>query len=257
MLKISKVKLGSTSQWILSNEKNSHEIKGEPYSNITKGAELSHYDSYKYLAPLSETNKVIGIAANYGEKDQRDGPGIFLKQPGTYVAHGGNIVFPKTCKSIVHEAELGVVIGKTAKNINEQDALEYVLGYTCVNDVSAKEMVESDIGKGLSMRVKHYDTFCPIGPHIETSIGNPNDLIIECWVNGKISASGNTSEMIFPVEKLLRWVSDVMTLNPGDVIATGCPGASEIWPGDRVEVKIQHIGSLENSVVSETNPSAT
>ena len=118
-------------------------------------------------------------------------------------------------------------------------------------------MVESDIGKGLSMRVKHYDTFCPIGPHIETSIGNPNDLIIECWVNGKISASGNTSEMIFPVEKLLRWVSDVMTLNPGDVIATGCPGASEIWPGDRVEVKIQHIGSLENAVVSETNPSAT
>ncbi len=252
-MQISQLKLGNVSKWIVSDGEGTREIQGEPYSSITTGSKISSHDIHDHMPPLAETNKVIGIAANYGPKDERDGPGIFLKQPGTYVGHKGNIVFPKTCKSIVHEAELGVVIGKTAKHINEEDALEYVLGYTCVNDVSAKEMAESDIGKGLSMRVKHFDTFCPMGPHIETSVENPNNLTIECLVNGKVSASGNTSEMIFPVEKLLCWVSDVMTLNPGDVIATGCPGASEIWPGDRVEVKIQSIGSLENTVVSETN----
>jgi len=241
-------------QWVVSDGKETYKIEGEPYPEHIRGTKVSSDNFYNYMPPLSKTNKVIGIAANYGPKDERDGPGIFLKQPGTYTAHKGDIVFPKTCTSIVHEAELGVVIGKTAKHIDEKYALQYVFGYTCVNDVSAKEMAQSDIGKGLSMRVKHYDTFCPIGPYIETDLENPNNLSIECLVNGEVSASGNTSEMIFSVEKLLCWVSDVMTLNPGDVIATGCPGASEIWPGDNVEVRIEQIGSLGNTVVSETDP---
>ena len=125
------------------------------------------------------------------------------------------------------------------------------MGYTCVNDVSAKETIESDLGKGLSMRWKHFDTFCPIGPHIETEIDDPGHLKIECFVNGELSAGGNTSEMIFGIPKLISWVSEVMTLQPGDIIPTGCPETAEINIGDVVEVRIEGIGSLVNNVIED------
>ena len=112
-------------------------------------------------------------------------------------------------------------------------------------------MKESDQGKGLSMRWKHFDTFCPMGPFIETNVESPMDLDIECFVNGELSVSGNTSGMIFSVPKLISWVSEVMTLYPGDIIPTGCPGVAEINVGDVIEVKIEGIGSLVNSVIAD------
>ena len=159
------------------------------------------------------------IAANYGEKDERDGPGIFLKQPGTYVGHKAPVIYPRSCKKIVHEAEVGIVIGKTCRQVPEDEALDYVFGYTCVNDITALELEKSDSGKGTSMRWKHFDTFCPIGPVIETEIDGQN-LDIECRVNGNTDVSGNSADMIFPIPMLISWVSEVMTLYPGDIQAS-------------------------------------
>ena len=250
-MKIAKFVYEGNIRWGVLSGNNVHQIKGTLYNMTGVGSRICSASNIEYLAPVLATSKVPAIAANYGDKDDRDGPGIFMKQPGTYQAHRKGIVFPRSCKTIIHEAELGIVISKKGRHIEEQDALDHVLGYTCVNDVSAKEMITSDQGKGTSMRWKHFDTFCPIGPFIETEVSDPNNLNIECLVNGKISASGNTSDMIFPVSKLISWVSEVMTLNPGDIIPTGCPETAEIVVGDVVEVKIEDVGSLINTVVKD------
>jgi len=250
-MKIARFMLGLEETWGVILEDSIHAISGTPYDIKNVGDRICSLSDITLLAPLSLTNKVPAIAANYGEKDERDGPGIFMKQPGTYTSHQGDIVYPRSCKSVIHEAEVGVVISKTARHISESEAMDYVMGYTCVNDVSAKETIESDLGKGLSMRWKHFDTFCPIGPHIETEIDDPGNLKIECFVNGELSAGGNTSEMIFAIPKLISWVSEVMTLQPGDIIPTGCPETAEINIGDVVEVRIEGIGSLVNNVIED------
>ena len=144
----------------------------------------------RLLAPIDpRANKVPAIAANYGERDERDGPGIFMKQPGTVVGPGEPIVYPRIGRSIIHEAEVGIVIGKSARHVSVDDALDHVLGYTCVNDVSARELASSDLGRGTSMRWKHFDTFCPIGPWIVTGLDGDN-LGIECRVNGETVVDG-------------------------------------------------------------------
>ena len=250
-MKICRVRRSSQDLWGVISDGDVCELIGSPYDSSGIGSKICSLEEAVFLPPLYQTNKVPAIAANYGEKDERDGPGIFMKQPGTYLAHGGSIVYPRGCKTVIHEAELGIVIGKEARHVEEENALEYVLGYTCVNDVSGREMTQSDEGKGLSMRWKHFDTFCPMGPFIETSVDTPMNLGIECFVNGELSVSGNTSDMIFPIQKLISWVSEVMTLYPGDIIPTGCPGVAEIKVDDVIEVRIEGIGSLVNEVVSD------
>ena len=250
-MKICRISHLSQEYWGILLEGNIHRLIGDLYDSPGVGEKICSLDEAVFLPPLQNINKVPAIAANYGEKDARDGPGIFMKQPGTYLGHQGSIVYPRSCKSVIHEAEVGVVISKTARHVSESEAMDYVLGYTCVNDVSAKETVKSDTGKGLSMRWKHFDTFCPMGPYIQTEIEDPSNLRIECFVNGELSGSGNTSEMIFPIPYLISWVSEVMTLYPGDVIPTGCPETAEINVGDVVEVRIEGIGSLVNQVVSD------
>lgn len=250
-MKIAKFDYSGNSHWGFIEGEELYALDGDLYGVNGMGDRICSLGEASLLAPISATNKVPAIAANYGEKDDRDGPGIFMKQPGTYQAHGGPIVYPRSCTSIIHEAELGIVISRTGRHIEESEAFDYVLGYTCINDVSARNMVASDIGKGLSMRWKHFDTFCPIGPYIETDVGDPNNLGIECFVNGKLSASGRTSEMIFPIAMLISWVSEVMMLRPGDIIPTGCPATGEIKVGDDVEVRIENVGSLVNPVVPD------
>ena len=250
-MEIVRFSFNSQEYWGVKSGDEIRKIGGTPYEIENVGEIVCSLTEATLLPPLSLTNKVPAIAANYGEKDDRDGPGIFMKQPGTYLGHQGSIVYPRSCKSVIHEAEVGVVISKTARHVSESEAMDYVLGYTCVNDVSAKETVKSDTGKGLSMRWKHFDTFCPMGPYIQTEIEDPSNLRIECFVNGELSGSGNTSGMIFPIPYLISWVSEVMTLYPGDVIPTGCPETAEINVGDVVEVRIEGIGSLVNQVVSD------
>jgi 2-keto-4-pentenoate hydratase/2-oxohepta-3-ene-1,7-dioic acid hydratase in catechol pathway len=146
-----------------------------------------------------------------------------------------------------YEAELGVVIGSEAKNVTEETALDYVFGFTCVNDVTARDLQKKD---GQWSRAKGFDTFCPVGPWIVTDI-DYSDLLVEGILNGEIKQSGRTSLMIFHIPYLISYISSIMTLYPGDLISTGTPaGIAPMKPGDTIEVRVENIGTLSNSVVA-------
>ena len=204
----------------------------------------------RLLAPVERKSKVVGIAANCGEKDDRDGPGLFMKPTGTHIAHLDPIVFPRVGETVIHEAEVGIVIGRPARKVSVDGALDYVLGYTCLNDVSARKLTTGDVGRGTSMRWKHFDTFCPIGPFIATDIDGDN-LRIQCRVSGRTDVDSSSAEMIWGVAELVSWTSEVMALHPGDILASRCPAVGEIRPGDTVEVEIEGIGVLRNPVVAD------
>ena len=148
-----------------------------------------------------------------------------MKQPGTNIAHLDPLSYPRTCLSVVHEAEVGIVMGRAARHVSVDDALDYVLGYTCANDVSAVELTVSDIGRGGTMRWKHFDTFCPLGPVIVTGLDGDN-LRVQCRVNDRTDVDDSSSGMIFGVAELISWVSEVMVLYPGDIIYSGCPSSA-------------------------------
>jgi 2-keto-4-pentenoate hydratase/2-oxohepta-3-ene-1,7-dioic acid hydratase in catechol pathway len=186
-------------------------------------------------------------AAEFGHEMPKE-PMIFLKPPSSVIGPGESIVLPKYSQRVEHEAELGVVIGKTCAHLkDDEDPLSYLLGYTCVNDVTARDLQKSDVQ---FTRAKGFDTFCPVGPHIETEL-DPHDVLVEAHVNGTQKQSGSTSLMAFPVAFLVRWISRMMTLVPGDLIATGTPaGVGALVAGDTVEVSVTGIGMLRNPVHS-------
>jgi 2-keto-4-pentenoate hydratase/2-oxohepta-3-ene-1,7-dioic acid hydratase in catechol pathway len=186
-------------------------------------------------------------AAEFGHEIPKE-PMIFLKPPSSVIGPGESIVLPKYSQRVEHEAELGVVIGKTCAHLtDDEDPLSYILGYTCVNDVTARDLQKSDVQ---FTRAKGFDTFCPVGPHIETEI-DPYNVLVEAHVNGTQKQSGDTSLMAFPVAFLVRWISRMMTLVPGDLIATGTPsGVGPLVSGDTVEVSVAGIGMLRNPVHS-------
>jgi len=220
-------------------------------------------DEVKMLPPVSPPN-VIAIGLNYsshaGESGEKPPPQplIFLKATTAVTAHGSAIQLPAVAPGEVdYEAELCVVIGKKAKNVTEAEAADYILGYTCGNDVSARDCqlkIDSQWARG-----KSFDTFCPIGPHIETDIADPDNLNICSRVNGKTMQSSNTRNMIFGVRRLVSYCSRNMTLLPGTVIMTGTPegvGFARRPPvflrdGDAVEIDIEGIGVLRNTVATE------
>ena len=173
-------------------------------------------------------------------------PLLFLKAPSSLVDHEEKIVIPPQSEQVEHEGELAVVIGRKCKNIGpEDDALQFVFGYTCLNDVTARDLQRRDVQ---FTRAKSFDTFCPIGPHVETEL-DVSAIRVTTRVNGVIKQDGNTSQMVFPVDYLIRYISNMMTLLPGDVIATGTPsGVSKLNPGDICEIEIGGIGVLRNPV---------
>jgi 2-keto-4-pentenoate hydratase/2-oxohepta-3-ene-1,7-dioic acid hydratase in catechol pathway len=206
----------------------------------------------RLLAPLLP-GKIIGIGRNYaaharemGNAPPEEEPLIFLKPPSAVISPGDFIIMPAASKRVDHEAELGVVIGRTAHNIPEEsDPLSYVLGYACVNDVTARDLQKKDVQ---FTRGKGFDTFCPFGPWIETEL-DPTNVLVTGRVNGEVRQQAPTSEMIFPVSRLIRFVSGVMTLMPGDLIATGTPaGVGPLASGDIVEIEVAGIGTLRNPV---------
>jgi 2-keto-4-pentenoate hydratase/2-oxohepta-3-ene-1,7-dioic acid hydratase in catechol pathway len=162
------------------------------------------------------------------------------------IASGDSIELPSASQQVEHEGELGVVIGRLARRLSsDDDPLSYVLGYTCVNDVTARDLQRKDVQ---FTRGKSFDTFCPVGPWIESNI-DPSNVAVETRLNGEVKQKGNTADMAFPVAFLIRYISEIMTLYPGDLIATGTPaGVSRIKPGDTVEVEVTGIGILRNEV---------
>ena len=186
-------------------------------------------------------------AAEFGHEMPKE-PMIFLKPPSSVIGPGESIVLPKYSQRVEHEAELGLVIGKTCRHLkDDEDPFSYLLGYTCVNDVTARDLQKSDVQ---FTRAKGFDTFCPVGPHIETEL-DPHNVLVEAHVNGTQKQSGDTSLMAFPVAFLVRWISRMMTLVPGDLVATGTPaGVGRLVAGDTVEVSVAGIGMLRNPVHS-------
>jgi 2-keto-4-pentenoate hydratase/2-oxohepta-3-ene-1,7-dioic acid hydratase in catechol pathway len=172
-------------------------------------------------------------------------PIIFLKPPTAALSHKGKIVYPPGVKRLDYEAELAFVIKKKAKNIPQKDVSKYILGYTCLNDVTARDLQKKDVQW---TRAKSFDSFCPVGPWIETDL-NPDNLKITCCLNRALKQRSSTSNFIFSVPYLVSFISKVMTLCPGDIISTGTPpGVGPMQKGDRVAVEIEGIGCLENIV---------
>jgi 2-keto-4-pentenoate hydratase/2-oxohepta-3-ene-1,7-dioic acid hydratase in catechol pathway len=205
------------------------------------------------IEPGFSPSKIVCVGRNYAEHAAELGnelprePLLFLKAPSSIIFEGDEIVIPPQSRQVEHEAELAVVIGRDCKDIGDaEDPRQYIQGYTCLNDVTARDLQKTD---GQFARAKSFDTFCPIGPHIETDL-DVRDIPINCRVNGDVRQSGRTSQMVFPVEFLIRYISRQMTLRSGDVIATGTPaGVSKLDRGDVCEVEIDGIGVLRNSVV--------
>lgn len=205
----------------------------------------------RLLAPVTPS-KIVCVGRNYREHAAELGnkmpeePLLFLKPPSSVVGDGGTVELPAESAQVEHEGELGVVIGRIARRISpDEDPLNYVLGYTCVNDVTARDLQRKDVQ---FTRAKSFDTFCPVGPVIANDI-NPLDLEVTTRLNGEIKQRARTSSMAFPVPFLIRYISGIMTLNPGDLIATGTPaGVSPMKHGDVVEIEIEGIGVLRNRI---------
>jgi 2-keto-4-pentenoate hydratase/2-oxohepta-3-ene-1,7-dioic acid hydratase in catechol pathway len=176
-----------------------------------------------------------------------DEPRIFLKPATAVIGPDAQIVYPSQSQEVHHEAELAVVIGRVARNIRTEDASRYIFGYTAANDVTARDLQRSD---GQWTRAKGFDTFCPLGPAIETELDPLERLAVIARVNGEVKQAGFTSDMVFGVGELLEFISGVMTLLPGDVVLTGTPaGVGPLVPGDVVEVEVDGVGTLVNRVV--------
>ncbi len=212
------------------------------------------------LAPVPRPGKIVAIGRNYREHATEEGaepppaPLIFAKWPSSIVGHGTEVTWdPDLSRQVDYEAELAVVIGRTARNVGLDEALDHVLGYTCLNDVSARDL---QFGDGQWVRGKSLDTFCPIGPALVTAdeVGDPQDLAITCTVGDERVQDARTSAMYFGVAEIISYCSTSFTLEPGDVIATGTPGGVGVFrdpprfltDGDRMTVEIERIGRLEN-----------
>jgi 2-keto-4-pentenoate hydratase/2-oxohepta-3-ene-1,7-dioic acid hydratase in catechol pathway len=220
-------------------------------------------DTVRLLAPVPRPGKVIGVGRNYGAHAAEGGleaqeqPRLFTKVPSSVIGPHDPIAKPALVRKLDWEAELAVVIGRTMRDVAEERALDYVAGYTVLNDVSAREF-QFDVKPPQTSFAKSMDGFCPMGPCLVTpdEIRDPADLDLRCWVNDRLMQQGNTHDMIFSTPYILSYVSRYMTLEPGDVIATGTPdgvGAFRkppVWlqPGDRVRIEIPPIGVIDNPV---------
>jgi len=204
-----------------------------------------------FLVPVVPS-KIVCVGRNYREhaaelgNKMPDEPLLFLKAPSALIANGEAIELPAQSNQVEHEGELGVVISRRARNLSDDaDPLSYVLGYTCVNDVTARDLQRKDVQ---FTRGKSFDTFCPVGPSVVAGL-DPLNLAVTTRVNGIVKQKGQTSDMAFSVPFLIRYISNIMTLLPGDLIATGTPaGVSAMKDGDVVEVEIDEVGILRNPV---------
>ena len=205
----------------------------------------------RLLAPTLPS-KIVAVGLNYRDHAEELGlelpkePILFMKPATSVIGPLDDIVYPSQSTRVDYEAELAVVIAKTCKDVKASYALEFILGYTCLNDVTARDLQVSD---GQWTRAKSFDTFAPIGPWIETDIGDPHALAITSHLNGECKQSSSTKNLIFTVFELIEFISGIMTLNKGDVIATGTPsGIGPMNPGDEIEIELEGIGVLKNKV---------
>lgn len=213
-------------------------------------------EDVRLLTPL-EPSKIVCVGRNYAEHAAELGnelpkdPMLFLKAPSSIVLDGEYIELPPQSEQVEHEGELGIVIGKTCKNVKkDENSTDYILGFICLNDITARDLQRKDIQ---FTRAKSFDTFCPVSKYI-TTYADVEDTQIETKVNGAVKQAGRTSQMIFSIEYLIKYISNQMTLNFGDIIATGTPsGVSVLKDGDICEVSIEGVGKISNPVRNSVN----
>ena len=223
-----------------------------PWLGVTATGREEKLEDVTLLAPV-EPSKIVCIGLNYHAHVQAsfsadkppEYPLIFLKPPSSIIGPHDKIVHPVQSERVDYEAELGIIIGSAARNVREEDAEGHIFGFTCVNDVTARDLQKKD---GQWSRAKGFDTFCPVGPWIVDNL-NWRDVLVEGIHNGKVAQSGRTSQMIFHIPYLISYISSAMTLLPGDLISTGTPsGIAPMKSGDTIVVRVEGIGSLENSM---------
>ena len=237
--------------WLLDDRLG--EIEGSPYEEFKRLEASYELASVLLLAPV-HPGKIIGVARNYiqhaeGQSlETPDVPLLYLKPPTAVIGPGEPIRLPPQSRQVEHEAELAVVIGKSGRWIQPEDALDHILGYTIANDITARDLQRKD---GQWTRCKGFDTFCPLGPWLETDF-DPADALLTCHVNDEMRQMASTRDMVFNVRQLIAFTSSIMSLMPGDVLLTGSPaGVGPLQPGDVVRITIEGLGTLQNPVASE------
>ena len=250
-MRLCRVLLGGAATWGVVEGELVTPLAAPPWEGIRKVAGAIPLATAALLPPCEPT-KIVAVGLNYRAhaaemgKELPEEPLLFLKAPSALLPPGGTVVRPRQSARVEHEGELALVIGRTAARVAASDALAYVLGYTCLDDVTARDIQRRE---KVYARAKGFDTFCPVGPWLETGIADPQALDVELRVNGAVRQRGTTGDMIFPVAEVIAFVSHVMTLNPGDLITTGTPpGVGPLVAGDAVEVEIGGIGVLRHGV---------
>lgn len=231
-------------------------LTGDPFGRWEKAERLGALDSVSLLPPVTPS-KIIGVGLNYrahaaeSSAEVPSDPLLFLKPPSAVIGLDARIVLPSQSERVDYEAELAVVIGRSCRNVNVDEAWRYVLGVTCGNDVTARDLQQRD---NQWTRAKGFDTFCPLGPWVVTGLSEDeiDDLEIIGRVNGEVRQAARTSDMVFSIPELIAHASSIMTLEPADVILTGTPeGVGPLNPGDVVEIEVESIGNLRNCVASD------
>lgn len=252
-MKIVRYQDGPTTKWGVIEEGNVREMDGDPYGHFHLTSKIKKMEEARLLAPCLPS-KVVAIGLNYRDHAEEvkleipKEPILFIKPSTSVIGPGEAILFPKMSRRVDYEGELAVVIKRATKSIPEEGAGDYILGYSCFNDVTARDLQPKNGQWTLS---KGFDTFSPIGPWIETDL-DPAQLEISTFLNGERRQHSNTRDLIFGCKTLVSYISQVMTLLPGDVIATGTSsGIGKMAIGDRVDVVIEGIGTLSNTIVAE------
>jgi 2-keto-4-pentenoate hydratase/2-oxohepta-3-ene-1,7-dioic acid hydratase in catechol pathway len=241
-------------RWGIIENERVYELSGTPFARWERGAAIGRLDGLQLLAPAAPT-KIVCVGLNYpahaGESSMAlpSEPLLFFKPPSSVVGPGAPVVLPPQSKRVDYEAELAVVIARRCRDVTVREAWDYVLGVTCGNDVTARDLQRRD---DQWTRAKGFDTFCPLGPWLVTGLDERGvaDLEVVCRVNGEVRQRGRTSDMAFSPAYLIAYTASIMTLEPGDVLMTGTPaGVGPLVVGDVVEVEVEGVGVLRNPVV--------
>jgi len=255
-MKIVRFTVDSKVEYGILNGKSIQAIEDKPFRYIRPIDRHYRLSEVKLLSPCTPS-KIVALGLNYHSHAKEfnsslpNAPLIFLKPSTAVIGPEDSIIYPAASARVDYEGELAVVIKKPVWRVTVKDALDYVLGYTCFNDVTARDLQGQD---GQWTRAKGFDTFAAVGPCIETEL-DPGNVVLETYLNGELKQQGNTTDLIYSVPELINFISNVMTLLPGDIIATGTPsggtpsGVGPMYSGDTVEIKIESIGTLRNSVV--------
>jgi 2-keto-4-pentenoate hydratase/2-oxohepta-3-ene-1,7-dioic acid hydratase in catechol pathway len=252
-MKIVRMKAGDDIAYGVADAEGVVVYKGSPFVAWEPTETVVPWANVSLLSPVIPT-KILCVGKNYEDHVEEMGgeipeePVIFMKPATAVVGQNAAVIHPRISKEVHHEAELAVVISRPARNINAEDASRYIFGYTAANDVTARDLQMKD---AQWTRAKGFDTFCPLGPAIETELDPLERLAVICRVNGEVRQAGFTSDMIFGVAEILEYITAFTTLLPGDLVLTGTPaGASKVEPGDVMEIEIDGIGTLTNRLVS-------